>query len=283
MKIDRYKQYKKSAGFIAESYKPINHKSNYAKIMIIMFILIIYSLFMTYKCIDEKNRKEKIKQAYDKNIKHTRRILKIYAYHNIEGADYLTDRKSEKWIENCLKKSNLTLYNLANPKDYMFPVRNPERCFIFGYGSEYGYRVIDYYHLHQGIDIQFTDNFEAVCDKDGMVILTDWDSYWGYYVIIQREFNGKDEISLYAHLSSIEVKEYQEVKQGDLVGIVGGSGNYRKNFVVHLHYGRYRRMNFDGNYYSYNPVTNSRHGRRKENIRDDDRILYNLFKNKLDQ
>jgi len=87
---------------------------------------------------------------------------------------------------------------------------------------------------HQGIDLQAPLDTPVLAAKSGLVIKTDYDKYSGYYVVIWHWPNLK---SYYLHLPEIEVKKWQPVKQGQVIGRVGRTGNARpKGIKPHLHF-----------------------------------------------
>ncbi len=78
-----------------------------------------------------------------------------------------------------------------------------------------------------GVDIGGCKDFEVKAIADGTVITSEWctTSAFGYLVEIRHDDDGKLK-SLYAHLRDKPlVKVGQEVKQGTVIGIVGGTGD----------------------------------------------------------
>jgi murein DD-endopeptidase MepM/ murein hydrolase activator NlpD len=94
--------------------------------------------------------------------------------------------------------------------------RNP-----FGGGTEF----------HQGIDIANKIGTEIRAAGDGVVTFAGVKSGWGRMVLISH---GYGYVSLYAHCSSTEVLEGQEVKKGDVIAQCGATGRVTG---PHLHYG----------------------------------------------
>ena len=87
---------------------------------------------------------------------------------------------------------------------------------------------------HTGIDIPAARGTPIYAAKSGVVTTSVYGSgsYWSYgnFVLISH----KDGTStLYAHMSSRNVKEGQTVRQGDVVGYVGTTGRSTGN---HLHF-----------------------------------------------
>jgi murein DD-endopeptidase MepM/ murein hydrolase activator NlpD len=87
---------------------------------------------------------------------------------------------------------------------------------------------------HRGIDLLAPLNTPVLVVKSGVVIETGYDEYCGYYVVAWHWPSLK---SYYLHLSEIAVKKYQLVKQGQVIGKVGKTGNARyKGIRPHLHF-----------------------------------------------
>jgi len=84
---------------------------------------------------------------------------------------------------------------------------------------------------HKGTDIGrvgYTSPIYAA--KSGTVIVSQYSSSYGNYVVIAH---GSGNTTLYGHMSSRKVKVDQEVKQGDVIGITGSTGN---STGPHLHF-----------------------------------------------
>jgi murein DD-endopeptidase MepM/ murein hydrolase activator NlpD len=101
-----------------------------------------------------------------------------------------------------------------------------------GFGpSAYGFEApyAGFAHFHTGIDFSVPLGTPVFAAADGVVVLarpmTDAAGAligYGNYVIIQHDAGLK---TLYGHLLAIGVKEGQQVKRGQLVGLVGSTGN----------------------------------------------------------
>lgn len=100
--------------------------------------------------------------------------------------------------------------------------------------------------MHPGLDIAIKPGSEVratgagVIKKVNMKVIKN--KGYGKYIIIDHGFGYE---TLYGHLSDVFVKEGQQVKRWDLIGL---SGNTGKSTAPHLHYGVY--VNGD----SKNPV-----------------------------
>lgn len=76
---------------------------------------------------------------------------------------------------------------------------------------------------HRGIDYDCPEGTQILASAAGIVRFAGWDTTgYGNCVIIQHS---PDRATLYAHLKSIHVRTLQEVKQGQLIGLSGFSGN----------------------------------------------------------
>lgn len=92
---------------------------------------------------------------------------------------------------------------------------------------------------HIGTDIVGMDDKTVYAIADGVVeSINAHGSAYGNHVCI-RHADGK--VSLYAHLSRVSVKVGQKVCRGDLLGIMGATGNATgAHLHLELHQGRYR-------------------------------------------
>jgi murein DD-endopeptidase MepM/ murein hydrolase activator NlpD len=86
------------------------------------------------------------------------------------------------------------------------------------------------YEFHSGIDITAPKGSKVLATADGVVEFAGWYGDYGKTVIIRHP---SGYLTLYGHLSQIDVKEGQRVKAGDVVGRVGSTG---RSTGTHLHY-----------------------------------------------
>ncbi len=99
--------------------------------------------------------------------------------------------------------------------------------------SPYGMRnhpVNGKYKLHSGIDLRMPINSPIVAARDGEVIMSCYYGDYGNCVEIDHEDGFK---TLYAHLNSIKVSKGESVKEGEIIGYAGRTGN---STGVHLHF-----------------------------------------------
>ncbi len=121
-----------------------------------------------------------------------------------------------------------------------------------GYGKT-GFTALGY-NFHNGIDIAAPAAQPIYAAADGEVIYTDSsDASYGNWVAIKHNISTKSGssqvITLYAHFRSFKVVPGQKVKQGDLLGYEGNTGNTTKKLYgpergYHIHFGVYDAEGF---------------------------------------
>ena len=85
---------------------------------------------------------------------------------------------------------------------------------------------------HRGIDYGCPTGTPIFASADGIVSYTA-DLKVGYGKFIMLSHNTGVYETIYAHLSEIKVKDRQQVKQGDVIGLSGSTGN---STGPHLHF-----------------------------------------------
>ncbi|MBN2891119.1 MAG: peptidoglycan DD-metalloendopeptidase family protein [Bacteroidales bacterium] len=101
-------------------------------------------------------------------------------------------------------------------------------------GSGFGYRMHPILHvvkMHTGVDLSAAQGVPVYATGDGIIISADASS--GGYGNCIRINHGYNYITVYAHLSQINVREGELVKRGQLIGLVGSTG---RSTSPHLHY-----------------------------------------------
>jgi murein DD-endopeptidase MepM/ murein hydrolase activator NlpD len=103
-----------------------------------------------------------------------------------------------------------------------------------GFGDQRDYKhngqVIDH-QTHMGVDIASFKRAKVKAANSGRVVFNGFYGIYGNSVIIDH---GQGLMTLYAHLSSINVKDGQTVDKGDIIGRTGATGMAGGD---HLHYG----------------------------------------------
>lgn len=84
---------------------------------------------------------------------------------------------------------------------------------------------------HYGVDIVAPENEAIKATLDGTVVFANWTSETGYVIQIQHSNNL---ISVYKHNSALMKKAGQHVKAGEVVAIIGNTGEHTTG--PHLHF-----------------------------------------------
>ena len=100
--------------------------------------------------------------------------------------------------------------------------------------SGFGYRVDPIYKtrkMHKGLDFSAPKGTKIYATGDGVIHMVKRDR-WGYgtHIIIDH---GYGYTTLYGHMSKASVKKGENVKRGQVIGLVGSTG---KSTGPHLHY-----------------------------------------------
>jgi hypothetical protein len=137
-------------------------------------------------------------------------------------------------------KSLDTIINMANEKEKMLasipsikPVRSDKLSKHVGLLSGFGYRIHPVYkvpRMHYGLDFTAPKGTPIQATGDGVVKKAEYHSGYGKCVIISHGYGYE---TLYAHMSSIEVRAGQRVKRGQPLGKVGSTGT---STAPHCHY-----------------------------------------------
>ncbi len=97
--------------------------------------------------------------------------------------------------------------------------------------SDFGWRRIrGRRDFHAGVDIGAPYGSKVVASAPGYVLFAGWIRGYGNTVIIYHSYGF---VTLYAHMSSIEVKRGERVAKNRIIGYVGSSG---RTTGPHLHY-----------------------------------------------
>lgn len=101
------------------------------------------------------------------------------------------------------------------------------------FGSAFGYRIhpiYKYRKMHYGVDLTAPRGTKIHAAGDGVVVRAD---YAGGYGNCVRVNHGYGYLTLYGHMSKMNVRPGQKVKRGDVIGFVGSTG---LSTSPHLHY-----------------------------------------------
>ena len=127
------------------------------------------------------------------------------------------------------RRNNATLVELAGQSVPLFfwnrrflQMRNAKVMSDFADRRTYSYQGRDVDHQdHLGFDLASTRGAEIQAANNGVAMLARYFGIYGNAVVIDH---GYGLMSLYGHLSSINVAEGQEVQRGDVVGRSGATG-----------------------------------------------------------
>lgn len=131
-----------------------------------------------------------------------------------------------------LKSISYTL-NVQTAPSLAFPVRKSDRpqiASLWGADRDGGSRS------HEGIDIFAKKHTPLLAIADGHIRRTGTNELGGKIIFLQPK--GKDYSIYYAHLDSQLVETGQSVKTGEVIGLMGNTGNARST-PPHLHFGIY--------------------------------------------
>lgn len=136
------------------------------------------------------------------------------------------DSQLDKQLEEMIKEYQKQQEADANAK-LLWPVDSSIRIIT----SDYGWRKLygkDNYHI--GIDFGAPGGRNIYASADGVVRKATYNSSYGNYILIDH---GNTISTLYAHASKLLVSVGQTVKRGDVIALVGTTGNSTGN---HLHF-----------------------------------------------
>lgn len=140
---------------------------------------------------------------------------------------YATDTSYDKKLNGLIETYDLTKYDKEvagpqlNKKGYVVPLKN------YTISSPFGTRGGEF---HRGIDLAAAQGEPIYASKAGTVVKAEFHPSWGNYVAIDHE---DGTTALYAHQQEYQVKVGDKVKQGQIIGYVGSTGNSTGS---HLHF-----------------------------------------------
>lgn len=143
-------------------------------------------------------------------------------------------------INDINKRADRVEQNLSTLLDYFgeqsiqmayTPSIKPTNGYI---SSKYGMRDDPFTgkrQMHWGIDIVSAEGNPVFATADGTIIRTGNDKISGNYIKVSHPITGF--VTIYCHLSKINVRTGQKVKRGQVIGLVGSTG---KAQGPHVHY-----------------------------------------------
>lgn len=134
-----------------------------------------------------------------------------------------------------ISKGNLTELPLIQNADYAQFKGDPDYRTAYSVlrtASYYGGRDVGM-GAHEGVDFATDIGTSVYASYDGEIFSAWYQGNRGNTVVIKHERNGEIYYTIYAHLSAIYVTKGQTVKEGDILGASGDTGN---TTWPHLHF-----------------------------------------------
>src|SRR4051794_30738063 len=160
---------------------------------------------------------------------HNQHLRKIYYKGKEPNASTIKpvqSQASDSVVSSKLKSQNVVSTTRA---DFSLPLSYLTVTSLFG--QRY-HPILHYNKLHAGIDLRA--NYEAVfAFAEGIVTRAGYDAYSGNFITILHGCGSEKLTSVYAHLSSLNVKVGDVVQVGQIIGI---SGNTGYSTAPHLHF-----------------------------------------------
>ncbi len=171
------------------------------------------------------------------------------SYSNDKG-DYFYVIKYDKNIQLIKGKEDVNTFkhstgvcNIKEPLDFIWPVNEPEITSHFGFRKN---PVTKDNELHPGVDIvSYSGDRRILAAASGKVTgmkntctptnCKTWADGYGNWVEIDHGTNKEGEHfeTFYGHLADVKVKVGDQVKKGDVIGIMGSTG---MSTGTHLHF-----------------------------------------------
>lgn len=142
--------------------------------------------------------------------------------------EYLETIFAERLIEHGLDKYYWTY------KSFDYPVKFPNKSYIsseFYHLRKYNNKII----YHGAIDIVCTTDYRILASADGVVQHIGYNDILGKYIVLKHIINKKYYITEYAHVENIYVQKGQKIKKGDVLALIGLTGNtdgYHLHFAI---------------------------------------------------
>lgn len=142
-----------------------------------------------------------------------------------------------------VKSQGLDLNSIPKAKRGLieYPVKNPKVTQSYGktsYSHNYGSGV------HNGVDFGDGAGTKIYAVYDGKITGTGNNHPYDYgkWVTVEHTIDGKKIVTLYGHLSSIDVDKGDKVDEGDKIGKMGNTGN---STGPHLHFTVFQEKGFE--------------------------------------
>lgn len=111
--------------------------------------------------------------------------------------------------------------NIYSLKPFVKPVNSEERILSYGNKAIYDNENEKNSSCHNGNDYAVSEGTDIISCSDGKVVLAEFRKDTGWSAVIEH-LPGL--YSLYYHLSTLNIKEGNSIKQGEKIGLSGGTG-----------------------------------------------------------
>lgn len=136
---------------------------------------------------------------------------------------------SNKYTKKLLGEGKGRRIIQSDPRELIWPIGSFEKHIYIS--SRIGKRNLAKFSMHQGVDIACDKGTPIIAANDGVVERSGNHASYGLSVVIQHKVNNLK--TLYAHASSLLVKEGEFVKKGQIIALVGNTGHSTGH---HLHF-----------------------------------------------
>ncbi|MCD4829119.1 MAG: M23 family metallopeptidase [Candidatus Cloacimonetes bacterium] len=154
-------------------------------------------------------------------------------------------------IERMRQIGGITNYTLETHREVLDKISIRDEIFhstpsiypAFGrFSCSYGWRthpVSGRRDFHRGLDISNSTGSPIYATADGVVTRTTFQKYMGNYIELRHGFGY---VTRYGHLDSFNVAKGDEVKKGQIIGLMGRTGRTTGPHVHYevIHYGKHR-------------------------------------------
>lgn len=239
--------------------KCVNWKSRFQDLSIFVLVLlsvIVFNCFLIFEAKDlEKNQHLTIIDLKNQN-KSLKNRLNYHAFKEDENSKIEDILYYNKKIKDRIKSFNLGFYEKTY-KFFDFPFKNIDESYTPFSSTEYGERNGSF---HPAMDIQSPYDGNILSTGNGIVWNLGNNYYAGKFIVIYHNIDGEEFLSVYNHLSSVNVVLKQKIKKLEKIGIIGSTG--KDCYGIHLHFALYKKIKTK--WKSVNFVTNSLHKKRIE-------------------
>lgn len=171
---------------------------------------------------------------YDLNTKAT--IIELITSENDDNPNYiqmLIDSKNDELMllyfqKESYQKLKLQIQNSIDEYNEKYRSSFTPIWPVPGFGENWVTNVFG--DGHMGYDIAAYQGTDIIAVQNGTVLSTDYHWSWGNNVLI---YHNEEYTTRYAHMYEIYVEVGDYVKQGEVIGTVGSTGNSTGN---HLHF-----------------------------------------------